>query len=333
MKAASPSPFHPGTFIQFAWDSTSLGLFKECARKYYYTIIVGYRKDGESAHLKFGIHYHSGLEFYDKQRALGLDHEQALHATVRKILVDTWDYEYDRAPAEGEPPVAIPGTGAAWESNHPLKTRANLIRSVVWYLEEFKDDAAKTIILANGQPAVELSFRFNVDDNLVLCGHLDRVVSWMDGAYVMDRKTSTTTLSSYYFDQYEPDNQMSLYTLAGRLVYNTPVRGVVIDAAQIAVGFTRFDRGLTYRSEASLDEWLDATRAYVAQAAEMADEYHQRVAASETFPERAFPMNDKSCHKYGGCPFRAYCAKDPQVRKTFLDTDFEIRPWNPLEVR
>jgi len=312
---AAESPFLPDTFIQFAWDSTSLGLFKECARKYFYTIIRGFKSRGESVHLTFGIHYHSALEHYDKQRALGANHIEAMRSSLLKVMTDTWV------------------DGAPWESDHPLKTRDNLIRSVIWYLDEFEHDKAETVILANGQPAVELSFRFAIDEHLVLCGHLDRVVNWMDGTYVMDRKTSTTTLSSYYFDQYEPDNQMSLYTLAGRLVYNTPVRGVIIDAAQIAVGFTRFDRGLTYRSEATLEEWLDSTRAFVAQAAEMADEYHQHVADGQRFPERAFPLNDKSCHKFGGCSFRKICSRSPEVREAFLQTDFEVKPWNPLEVR
>ena len=44
------SPYLPGTNIQFAWDSTSLGLLKTCPRLYYYTIIEGYAPRGESIH-------------------------------------------------------------------------------------------------------------------------------------------------------------------------------------------------------------------------------------------------------------------------------------------
>lgn len=330
----APSPFLPNTKIQYAWDSTSLGTFKTCPRKYYYTIIRGFRSRGESPHLTFGIHYHSCLEHYDKQRALGSDHQTALRSALLKALTDTWvDREYLHQAVWGSEElekIPLPDTGAPWESEHPLKTRANLVRSIVWYLDEFQHDPAKTVILADGSPAVELSFRFNVDEHLVLCGHLDRLVEWNDGVYVMDRKTSTTTLSSYYFDQYEPDNQMSLYTLAGRLVYNSPVRGVIIDAAQIAVGFTRFDRGLTYRSESQLNEWLTDARSWIAVASDMAndlDNYEGR------YPESTFPMNDKSCHQYGGCPFRRICSKSPEVREAFLATDFEVKFWNPLEVR
>jgi len=307
----APSPFLPNTKIQYAWDSTSLSTFKTCPRKYYYTIIRGFRSRGESPHLTFGIHYHSCLEHYDKQRATGADHQTALRSALLKALTDTW-------------------TEGPWESEHPLKTRANLIRSIVWYLDEFQHDPARTVILADGSPAVELSFRFNVDDSLVLCGHLDRLVEWNDGIYVMDRKTSTTTLSSYYFDQYEPDNQMSLYTLAGRLVYNSPVRGVIIDAAQIAVGFTRFDRGLTYRSESQLNEWLTDARSWIAIAGDMANDLSDYEGR---YPESMFPMNDKSCHQFGGCTFRKICSKSPEVREAFLATDFEVKFWNPLIVR
>jgi len=311
----SPSPFLPNSSVQFAWDSTSLGTFKTCPRKYYYTIIRGFRSRGESPHLTFGIHYHSALEHYDKQRANGAEHEEALRSTLLKVLTDTW--------AEGAP----------WESDHNLKTRPNLVRSVLWYLEEFRHDPAKTVILADGSPAVELSFRFNVGPTLVLCGHLDRLVEWNDGVYVMDRKTSTTTLSSYYFDQYEPDNQMSLYTLAGRLVYNCPVRGVIIDAAQIAVGFTRFDRGLTYRTEAQLNEWLSDAQSWTGIASNMAHDFDEALTEGSPDPELAFPMNDKSCHQYGGCEFRRICSKSPEVRETFLANDYQVKFWNPLETR
>jgi hypothetical protein len=213
---------------------------------------------------------------------------------------------------------------------------------VIWYLEEFgTNDAAKTVILANGKPAVELSFRLELDfgpdatvnpfhdaskgqklydQPYIISGHLDRVVEFSDGIYVMDRKTSSTTIGSYYFDGYNPDNQMSLYTFASKVIYQTPVRGVIIDAAQIAVGFTRFSRGFTFRTEAQTEEWLANTKEWLA----LAEHY-----ATEDF----WPMNDKSCHQYGGCAFRKVCSKSTEVRQKFLESDFTKRAWNPLEPR
>jgi hypothetical protein len=231
---------------------------------------------------------------------------------------------------------------------HNLKTRETLVRSVIWYLEEFGvNDAAQTVILANGKPAVELSFRLEMDwgpkyhqilgtdkpwkvtesgidlvspQPYILSGHLDRVVSFQDGIYVMDRKTSSTTIGGYYFDGFNPDNQMSLYTFASKVIYSTPVKGVIIDAAQIAVGFTRFSRGFTFRTEAQTEEWLANTKEWL----DLAESY-----AVKGF----WPMNDRSCHMYGGCAFRKVCSKSPEVRQKFLESDFEKRHWNPLEAR
>lgn len=304
----SLSPYYPGTKIQFAFDSTSLGTYKECPRKYYYQHLEGWRKVGRpKVDLEFGQLYHSALETYDKRKASGNNHADAERGALHYLLTATWDA----------------ARGCPVEFDDPVKTRRNLIRSVVWYLEQFADDPTETVILKDGRPAVELSFRLPVDNGIILCGHLDRVVDFQGSKYVMDRKTTKTTISSYYFDRYTPDNQMSLYTLAGRIILESPVRGVIIDAVQIAVGFSRFERGFISRSEGELEEWLGQTYAWIASAQRMA----------ENPIESSFPMNDKSCHNYGGCPFRDICGSDPRVRQSFLESNYKREFWNPLEPR
>lgn len=320
------SPFLPGTKIQYAFDSTSLGWLKTCPRLYQYHMIEGWVGKGNSVHLQFGLWYHAALELFDKRRSQGDSWDDALATVVQSALCDTWDF------VENKP----------WVSDHNLKTRETLIRSIIWYIDHFKDDPAETVQLANGKPAVELSFKMELDfgprggllggtaempqttgnkildgQPYILSGHLDRVVTFSGGTYVMDRKTSSSTIGSYYFDQYDPDNQMSLYTLAAKVIYNTPVKGVIIDAAQIAVGFTRFSRGLTYRTDQQLEEFLDETKWYLRRAEEMAKENY-------------WPRNDKACHHYGGCTFRKVCSKNPEMREKFLETDFVKRQWNPL---
>jgi hypothetical protein len=341
-KTESPSPFLPGTAIQFAWDSTSLGWLKTCPRLYQYQMIEGWRSRGKSVHLDFGSAYHAALELYDKQRSLGETHDTATYEAVKYCLEVTWTRDTQEEAARKFELDTEYVNGSPMDWGHNLKTRETLVRSVIWYLEEFgENDAAKTVQLSNGKPAVELSFKLELDfgpefdkdirnddpstarlvtQPYVICGHLDRLVQFGDGIYVMDRKTSSTTIGSYYFDGYNPDNQMSLYTFASKVIYATPVRGVIIDAAQIAVGFTRFSRGFTFRTESQTEEWLTETREWL----ELAERYAIR---------GHWPMNDKSCHQYGGCAFRKVCSKSPEVRQRFLESDFEKRPWNPLESR
>ena len=302
------SPFLVGTQIQFAWDSTSLGWLKECPRKYYYSMIEGWKPKAEAVNLIWGAWYHTGLEVYDRLRAQVKDHDEALLQVVAKLMFMTW--------IDGKP----------WKSDHASKTRENLIRSVIWYCEHFKEDPAKTVILANGKPAVELSFKMELDFGLtleqpfLLCGHIDRLVDYSGGVYGTDRKTTASTIASNYFDQFDPDNQMSLYTLVSKVIWNVPVKGIIIDAAQVAVGFTRFARGFTYRTEGQIDEWKRGLSYWFMQAAEHAK-------------KNDWPMNDKSCHKFGGCHFRKVCGRSPEVREVFLRSDFVKNPWNPLVPR
>lgn len=301
--------------VQFAWDATSLSWIEKCPRYYQYSMLESWEPKNKSVHLLFGGFYASALERYHKLRAQGMSYDDATIEVVHQALIDTWEHRLDD---QGN---RIPKTGAPWMSFHDTKTRENLIRSIVWYLDYWQDDNLKTTVLGNGKPAVELSFSFEVDRGIVLSGHLDRVVTYGDDPYITDNKTTGSTLAPYYFDQYSPDTQMSLYTFAGRTVFNSAIKGIVIDAAQIAVGFTRFDRGFTFRTDAQLEEWYG-------------DVLHVIDTAQRYTREGHFPMNPASCGNYGGCTFRHVCNKSPELRKNFLMADFKKREqWNPLSRR
>jgi hypothetical protein len=316
LTVGSASPYLPGTNIQYAIDSTSIGMLKTCPRLYYYTMIEGWAPKDDSIHLRFGIEYHHALETYAHQRAEGVQHSAAVQATVREILLRTGGWDPDRSTKAGK-----------------YKNRETLVSLVVDYLDHFVDDRCETYILESGKAAVELSFRFELDfapmtdpaQPYVLSGHLDRVVRFNDHLFVMDHKTTLTTPGDYYFDQYEPNNQMTLYTIAGGVILHTPIKGVMIRAGQILLEKPhRFVTGFTYRTPDQIQEWLDDLKVHLANA---------EVYATEDY----WPMNDTACGNYGGCKFRKVCSKDPGVREAFLRADFnqlgENEKWNPLRSR
>lgn len=311
------SPFAPGlkTF-QIAWDSTSLGLFKECPRKYYYQIILGWQPRGTNVHLLFGQLYHKALEVYDHATFAGADHEEGVRAAVRAAIEGAGDY------------VMLDGVRVwrPWRSDSPYKNVWTLCRSIVWYLDYFKNSVLKTLVLSNGKPAVELSFYFPVFDvsgfQVGLSGHLDRVVidPATDSESIMDRKTTKAQLNDRFWNQFSPHNQFTLYTIAGNVHYERPTWGITVDAAQVLVNETRFARKFIGRPPGVVNEWLAESRMWVQQALVYAEANY-------------WPMNDKSCSNYGGCPFAKVCARSPVQRKNWLEADFEHRIWNPLEIR
>lgn len=318
------SPFLPGTKVEFAWDSTALGAIKLCPRYYYYTIICGYVPKDEPTHLRFGIEYHSAIQDYENLRAARVPFNDAVRETMGNLLVRSHDFDPDPTTKAGQ-----------------YKNPNTLRQLVVDYLDEFRSDPCETLILANGKPAVELSFRWELDwgpgmeglgegerqgmQPYLLCGHLDRVVKYNSDLFVLDHKTTQTAPTDYYFAGFSPNNQVTLYSLAGQIVLDSPMRGVIIEAAQILLETpNRFVRRPMYTSDQLIHEWLDD----LVPVLEKAEDY----ARAEYWPK-----NDTACGMYGGCKFRGVCSKNPEVRKHYLAADFiqlkEQDRWNPLKAR
>lgn len=330
LTGAVQSPYLPGTQIQYAWDSTSLGMFKTCPRLYQYVMLEGWGGKDESIHLRFGIEYHQALQEYDVSKFGGATHHEAMIVCVRNLLGRVHDWEVDEDTRAGK-----------------YKNRGSIVQLVIDYLDKFADDPAKTFVLEDGRPAVELSFRFELDwgptaaqidvepeilkessfspQPYLLSGHLDRVVDFQSSLYVMDRKTSLSTIGTYFFDQFSPSNQMTLYTLASQIILGSPVKGVIIDAAQVLLEKpNNFERGFTYRTPDQLEEWMQ--------------DLTQLLSLAEHYATQGYwPMNDTACGNYGGCKFRKICSKSPQVREKLLAGSFtKLAPedrWNPLKPR
>lgn len=293
--------------LQTLWDSTSLGALKTCPRYYELSIVRGYAPRALAVDLRFGLLLHGARERYYRTRSTGEDHEWALTKALIWLLEETYDTKAQRP----------------WASDHPQKNRLTLVRTFVWYVDQWRDDPLETITLANGSPAVELTFRFATDyvapsgANFELGGHLDRMVTFQGEIWDSDLKSTKSTLDQGYFAQFTPDNQMSLYSFASRHVYDLPARGVIIDAAQVAVTFSRFQRGIVPRSADQLDEWYGELGTWLEHATSYAQANH-------------WPQNDKACFR---CAFRSICARPPSVRKQWLETDFTKRIWDPSIAR
>lgn len=284
---------------------------EKCLRYFQYKMIDGWQPHHKSVHLVFGGHYASALERYHKLRAEGLSLDEALEDVVLMTLVNTWEITGTR---DGQP------IGKPWDSMDNTKTRETLIRSIIWYIDEFANDPLVTVV-HEGKAAAEYSFTFGVDDDIFLCGHLDRLCTQGDDVYVADNKTTGGVINARFFDQFNPDTQFSLYTFVGQGIFKLPVKGVVVDAAQILVGGTRYERGFSFRTQPQLDEWYEGTMWLIE-------------TTNKAVKENHFPMNPSSCGNYGGCEFRKICSLSPHVRENFLRGDFvKDKKWNPLERR
>jgi len=301
-----PNPFSASQpKLQTAWDSTSIGYLLSCPRKYQYAIVEGMQPGKMSPPLEFGILFHSCLEYFHKCRAGGMSVDEGLQATVRQTFRLSQGFTGD-------------GDGKKY------RTRFTLIRSVIWYIDRFRYDSLETLILENGKPAVELSFRLALPlispdgDPYLFCGHIDRAVTQGEDTWVSDYKTTSSSMGSKFFEKFCTNWQQGGYIFAGSIIFPDAPKGSIIDGAQLMVGATRFQRGVTERSPAQIDEWLKDFLLTIKQAEQYAEANY-------------WPMNRSSCDDFGGCIFRdKVCGKDPSVRAQWLHGEFTHRPWNPL---
>lgn len=307
------SSFSPhNRLLQLAIDSTSLGEFKICPRRYQLSILLGFTPRSESVHLTFGLLLHGAIEHYHRLRAAGTAHESALVDTVWHSMCNTWDRDLNRP----------------WSSDDHYKNRFTLIRTIVQYLDKWQNDPLETLILSNGNPAVELSFRYDsgyqtqsTGEPWLICGHFDRIASGLSGHWIVDTKSTKLVISPDWFAKFTPDNQFTIYTSAGRVAFSFDLEGVIVDGCQVLVGESRFQRGLVRRSSWQLDEWHQDLGYWLEQI--------EGCAISGKWPQ-----NDKSCNLYGGCPFRSVCsAGSAASRDQLLQETYKRRVWDPLQRR
>jgi PD-(D/E)XK nuclease superfamily len=317
------SQFIPDTHIQFAWDSVSLTSILSCPRRYQYQIVHGYISNNPSyaIALVFGILMHKGLEIYEKYRAELLPHDKAQFNMIRDIcsLPATASLPTDTDIDTTETSEDDDGITAR---NTKIRTRYYLIRALVGYTETYRDDPCVTLLLPSGAPAVEYSFRVPLDISIagtdaILCGHIDRIVEFNGYNYVTDYK-STKAISRQFFSAFDLSHQMTGYNIAGKIVLDKPISGVMIDAIALQVGGNKFARHFTKRTAGQEAEYLRTVRFAID-------------AAVKYYEDDYYPMNTSACFF---CDFKDICRQPPEFRERYIKQSFTKKTgWNPLENR
>lgn len=277
------------------WDSISFKTFLECPRKYAWLMREKIRAKGQSIHLLWGIAYHSALEAFDKARGEGASHDEAVRLAVKEAISH-------RLP----------------ESQDNTKTPETLVRSVVWYCDEYRNDPFETASFG-GKQAVELTFQFHISDEVIWAGHIDKVVRYNGRLYFIDRKTTKGQLNQKYFKKFELDAQMLGYTYASRVAFPEPFAGGIIDACQVGVNFTRFGRHVLNIEEHLLDEFEQTVLTF----SQLAKQFEEL---------DLWPMNPTACDKFMGCEYALLCKAKLADRKFFLN-DYERFEWDPEAIR
>lgn len=324
--------FHPERpWLQMVWDSSSLSSYKRCPRRYFYSIVCGFVPIGESVDLKFGGMLHLGLETYYREKP-ERGHAEAQILGLISILKEAWVPLFPDGIAQD--PMAV--SGHYWRSHSNNKNLWNCLRSFIWYTEQFLSDYATHTAVIDDRPLLEYPFQFDLDlsvdgQGLTYCGHFDRVIDAPEGRWIVDYKSTKSTVGMDYFAKYQPSSQLPGYNVAGKIIFQEPVLGVRIDAVQVGVDFSRCARGHIRFSDEKADEWLNNTSQWVFEATLAAQQPHEEAETLVEFAQanaRNWRMNEESCFI---CPFREVCASSPTIRGHLLEKAYvQGLFWDPL---
>jgi len=294
-------------------DATSLAQAEFCPRSYQHRILENWSTHNDNIHLLFGLLYHDGLEHFTLQHHLHkVPYEDALQDTFAFCQRELKKRK--------------------WVDDLPEKNDHTLIRSVIWYLLHYQNEAYIPYEYEVGgqkKLAVELTFAIPLEDkhNLLIedhtiGGHMDGVLvnkNDPEDIWIQERKSTKKTLNTEFPTQngYDPSTQVFLYSWAGAQILPEPVYGVMLDVTQTTVNFSRFRRYLILKNQEQL--------------AEVERNIRSTIASLEMYAqENYWPQHTRNCWS---CPFKKVCSEPESVRKSILNKNFVQSVWNPAEVR
>jgi hypothetical protein len=285
------------------FDSTMIGTFRACPRKFQYEFLNNLAPEGENVHLTAGAAFARGLEVVRKEY---FDHERSADDALASGL-NSLIREY----GEFEPPEYA--ENKSWD---------RMAGALEYYFSEFPlaTDTIRPIHTQQGHK-IEYSFCLpfpgvhhpETGEEILYAGRCD-MIGEMDGkTFITDEKT-TGQLGSNWSKQWELRSQFTGYCWAAAEEGLTPA-GVLIRG--IALRKHGYDKAqaLVYRPRWMIERWLEQTRRDI-------------LRLIECWREGYFDFNlDQSCSTYSGCPFLDLCSSGSPENWM---SNYKERRWNPL---
>jgi hypothetical protein len=136
----------------------------------------------------------------------------------------TFHYIYEKFFRDGTPLVEMPLTIIEEKPEY-----APFLPDAMAVFEEYlKRTKPKNYVDIEGRPAIELEFNLQLTEDIMVRGKIDYIQSIGSKKYITDIKTTSMSLTDYFFSGFELGVQPMLYSYVGQ-EYFDDIEGFMID--------------------------------------------------------------------------------------------------------
>jgi len=296
-------------------DSTKLQCFKDCPRRYFYEYVLGWRPDRPNNHLHFGSAVHIAME-HILLNGYGT-------GSVSDAFMKFYHY-YRTVFGEETDDIFMP------------KNPDRFLLMLSEYVTRYANDLSKyEVVVLNGDPLVEISGVVSVDGYYNLYFKMDSVLRRLsDGKiFSLEHKTKGGYFSNQWRMEFPLGTQVGTYTHALYCIFNPDeVLGVTINGMSFKKTKKpsfEFERLPIRKTREQMQAWQVHTVSWLRW---MEKEFYNLECSSEDEDVlSAFPMNERSCNKYFGCPYHDFCLAWPNPLKQSYEPPmgFIVDRWDP----
>ena len=305
------TPIHHSDPRKGEFTPTSLETFLQCPRKYYYAKSLQLQAIESSLAAQFGAAIHEGVACFWKCKGC---------KTAAEIIEKYWPSYSGKATNNRQELATLLSVQAfvdAWSTvkeQDIKRSNASGILIMSKYCSTYERDTSCFL-----PENIEVFQPVEMPNGTMLYSRIDRVKTEGGFHTIVDTKTSSSSLTDYYFRQFENSFQMSCYFYIVQQLFGQ-CDCLQIDAIKVPYtekeGFVRrsFPRG-----ELQMAEFLSTYR-------RITEQIKEGFSLGEEAQLMFFYQNPTSCGDYGGCKYLSLCKyglKHPSLGIEFTRAEAE----------
>lgn len=304
------------------FDNTILKDYKQCPRLYYLRHIKGWRREGTSPALAFGLAWHSAMDVVWQQ--FGKVNDDLLLESAAAAFDTCWtDQGMPRDLDLAELERLSPRT--------PLVAR-EMLRG---YLEARRHILEHMTLVACEQPFAVPLPADKLPSPAWYAGRLDKVFDFNGMRLVDEHKTTTEYkidggFKTQYLESWYLDSQIMGYLYGGALFFEG-LEQVWVDAALVHKKVHNAFKFIPVAHQwAMLEQWIEDTCEWVRRIFDDEDKFVTNFGLGEGI----FPKQTESCfHKFGACQMLDICrtCADPSKLEE-PPLGYVKEPWEPFNI-